>query len=390
MNRKHLDRRQFLRITGLGPMGVVLAGQGVWLTACGMDRDKMKKAVAAWRTLPSPQQDINPATFSLAYAILAPSSCNSQPWMVRLFDEGFDLHANPERMMPIADPLGRETLVSLGCFAEAATIAASSCRRQTTILPFPKGTENWQDGSRPVARLVFGKYGSAEDDPAFYDMARRRTNRLPYAEDTSFLSGELDDLKSALKGEGLSVRLWYSVGEREKLADLCERAVRELAQDADLWRDRMRWMRWSDDAFLKQLDGIGLAHYGLTGTKLHFARHMASPDDLHTEKFIDFMAQSARTQAMSARGFLLQSSPPDFEHTFRAGKAFFRFQLAAAHRVIASQPMNQVLLAPNIAKEFNLWSALPNWLQPQMMIRLGRANEGPATPRRDVSSILMG
>ncbi len=370
-------------------MGLILAGQGAWLSACGMDQDKLKQAISAWRTLPSPQQDINPATYSLAYAILAPSPCNSQPWLVRLFEDGFDLHVNPQRMMPVADPMGREALIGLGCFAEAASIAASACQRKTTILPFPKGQEGWQDGRQPVARLVFGSFGSTEMDPKFHFIARRRTNRLPFTQ-SSFMSGELDDLTNELKGSGLSVRLWLSEGEREKIATLCEQAIRELAEDRDLWTDRMRWMRWSVDDLVKHMDGIGMEHYGYTGTKLYFARKTGASDDLFNKKFIDFMAQSARVQAMTAQGFLLQASPPDFESTFQSGRAYYRFQLACVHRVISSQPLNQILLAQKTYQDFSLWSALPTWLQPQMLIRLGRSDESPATPRRNVSNVLMG
>ena len=59
----------------------------------------------------------------LSIASLAPSVHNSQPWQVRL--EGKDLLILPakDRLLDYGDPTGRQTIISLGIFAEACVIA---------------------------------------------------------------------------------------------------------------------------------------------------------------------------------------------------------------------------------------------------------------------------
>jgi hypothetical protein len=63
----------------------------------------------------------------LYYASLAPSGHNAQPWYVKVVNEktciiGLD----PLRRLPAVDPNNRESLLSIGAFAESLSLAAGA------------------------------------------------------------------------------------------------------------------------------------------------------------------------------------------------------------------------------------------------------------------------
>jgi nitroreductase len=47
---------------------------------------------------------------ALEYAVLAPSSHNTQPWLFRLNDNTVELYADAERILKTVDPHGREAV----------------------------------------------------------------------------------------------------------------------------------------------------------------------------------------------------------------------------------------------------------------------------------------
>ncbi|MBI2450749.1 MAG: hypothetical protein HYV52_00200 [Parcubacteria group bacterium] len=62
--------------------------------------------------------------FLLRYAILAPSTHNSQPWLFKITSNSCKIYSNSKISIKEADPLGRDLYISLGCLIENLTIAA--------------------------------------------------------------------------------------------------------------------------------------------------------------------------------------------------------------------------------------------------------------------------
>lgn len=63
--------------------------------------------------------------FVLGYAILAPSTHNSQPWLFKLKDNTVEVFYDEKLKIPEADKLGRDLYISMGCVIENLAIAAS-------------------------------------------------------------------------------------------------------------------------------------------------------------------------------------------------------------------------------------------------------------------------
>ena len=62
--------------------------------------------------------------FLLRYAVLAPSTHNTQPWLFKITDSSCQIFLNPSLRLPEADPKGRDLYISIGCCLENLILAA--------------------------------------------------------------------------------------------------------------------------------------------------------------------------------------------------------------------------------------------------------------------------
>src|SRR6476620_1456324 len=63
--------------------------------------------------------------FLLQYAVLAPSTHNTQPWLFRTTDDGVQVSADYSRRLPLVDPYDRELLMSVGAAITNLRVAAA-------------------------------------------------------------------------------------------------------------------------------------------------------------------------------------------------------------------------------------------------------------------------
>lgn len=63
--------------------------------------------------------------FVLGYAILAPSTHNSQPWLFKIENNSVKIYYDQNIKIPEADPKNRDLYISMGCMIENLLIAAS-------------------------------------------------------------------------------------------------------------------------------------------------------------------------------------------------------------------------------------------------------------------------
>ena len=97
----------------------------------GLDRGELRRLVAA--------------------ATAAPSLHNSQPWRFVLHPDRVELHADPGRLLPVADPMGRELHISCGAalFNLKVAMRARGRHARPRLLPSP-------DDRRHLATLPVG------------------------------------------------------------------------------------------------------------------------------------------------------------------------------------------------------------------------------------------
>jgi nitroreductase len=307
------------------------------------------------------------AQFLVRYAVLAPSSHNTQPWKFAVRGHEIHLYADLSRALRIADPDRRELYLSLGCALENLLIAAErfGLKHRVSYFPLPRNEE-----LVATVSLEAGGEPSRIRDPAlFRAIPTRRTNHKPYM-DRPVGGVDLDILRACCAGEEADL---YLTGHPET-----KEALHGLVVQADA-------IQFADPAFREELGyWIGQGVFG--------APWLLAKMGMLAVTHVNVGKSTARRDSaalMSAPVFgLLASRRRGREAQVRAGQAFERICLTTEALGLAVQPISQLVEVPEtrsrLSDLFPLEDALP--LQP---FRLGYAPpQREATPRRPVEEVL--
>ncbi|MFJ9944901.1 Acg family FMN-binding oxidoreductase [Streptomyces erythrochromogenes] len=309
-------------------------------------------------------------------AVTAPSMHNAQPWkfVFRRADDLMELHGDPERAMPRADPHHRA--LHLGCAAALFNLRVAAARHglgaRVRLLP---------DESQPwlLATAAIGGPSDEDGDPAALHTAlrRRHTSRFPFS-DEPVPGALLDGLRSAARREGCRLTV---------AGDWHLETVLGLVRDAEHREDidplvRAETSAWASPAHASsgaRRDGVPADAFG--------PRSSRGPSPVR-----DF----GRDGPTADRGWAVFEQRPQLAllgtrtdtrvDWLRAGQALERVLLQATADGLATSMTSQPLEWPELR-----WTArdpLDSMGHVQMVLRLGYGPQGPGTPRRPVADVL--
>lgn len=172
------------------------------------------------------------------YAVLAPSTHNTQPWWFRIVEETIELHADRSRALPIADPDSRELLMSCGAALLNLRLAMRRFGYTATVRTFPDAAD--PDLLARVTMTVGPATSDLERD-LFDAIARRRTNRQRFTRTAVVDEAAQRKLQSAaLTDDAWLVPIW---GEpRGEISALVDRADRARFRDRRYRRELAEWL----------------------------------------------------------------------------------------------------------------------------------------------------
>jgi nitroreductase len=281
------------------------------------------------------------------YAIMAPSSHDSQPWRFRLGTDRIDVFADPERWRRASGAGRRELHLSVGAALENLLLAAEHFGYRHDVVYFPDPAEpEW------FARVSLKEDMGRHQPSLFAAIPRRRTNRGPFTGE-AVDAGLLSDL--AVIAWDSVVWAWTSTDadERRSIGALVARGDRV---EFDLPRP---------------LSGIGRFAATRMGLGTRIARREA--------------------ELVESAGALLVVITKDDEpiSQLRAGRAIERVWLLATQFGMALQPMSQPLEVPELRSELaTLIGAGESY--PQHLFRIGYAHpENHRSPRRPIEEVLL-
>ncbi|MFJ9007802.1 Acg family FMN-binding oxidoreductase [Streptomyces canus] len=315
-------------------------------------------------------EDPGRAALHLARAAsFAPSPHNSQPWFFveEGHDQGFEVHADTKRRMPLTDPNGREMVIACGAALLNVRIAVRRLGFQPVVDILPEPAEQGF-----LARVGFGAHVAAtvEEELLARTVRQRHTHRGPFGPE-AVPEGLLSDLRDQARAEGATLQVLDGSEKVRLLARLVNSA--ERADRVDLWRAEE------------------LAHrVGPDGVPVEVCR--AHPD-LTLLAGRDYLGLSRRrTVPEHSRGagtgiVAVLCTPYDHRADWLlAGQALQRVLLyAAGHGVMAgfhTQPLERPHLREELRREVTAGR------HPQMVLRLGRPPQIRSTRRRPVSEVL--
>lgn len=311
--------------------------------------------------------------FLLRYAILAPSSHNTQPWYFSVDEGGIDVYADTDRWLPVADADRRELFISVGCALENLLVAAERFGFDHdvtyTSATTGDGASTADDRYVHVARVVLATGGSrsALRGGLFEVLTERSTNHGPYHGTVSAAIRE--DLASAVTDPDLWIR--FVEGEtKAALGALVTRADHRQFEDADYRRELGEWIGNGalEPSWLKAKLGQ------LVVTHLDIGDRQAAADSVLVESAPVVVVLGSTADTTAAR--------------VRVGQAFERLALLATAEGLSVHPMSQVLELPDVRDELERQLDVDAGVV-QHLFRLGYAEpEGGPSSRRPLADVV--
>lgn len=291
------------------------------------------------------------ARFLLRYAVLAPSTQNTQPWLFAVRGPTVEVYADPERWLPVADRARREMHLSVGCALENLLVAAEhfGLGHWTELAP-----DRWDPELLATVHLeAAGEPAPFRPQELFGAIARRSTARGPYREEP-VPEDLLARLRSCCHEDGVRLLLTGDPEARAWVEMLIEGADERQLADPE-WQREVEWLRAS-----------GVLDEG-------------SPP----------FRCDARSFASAPIFGLLITLEDDPASRVRAGQLFERIHLTATSLGLDLQPVSQLLeLAPPrdaLGDVLGIGAAYP---QQPFRLGFGTPRERPA-PRRPLEDVLI-
>jgi hypothetical protein len=310
-----------------------------------------------------------------AFASLAPSVHNTQPWQFVVDGHTLELRADPARQLAFLDDTSRQLHMSCGAAVEFARLAIRALGYSCIVRLMPRA-----DNPLLVATLTLGgREAPRPGERRLYDAAPRRyTDRGPY-DDKPVPRDVATRMSDAASELGCWLRVLNRPGDRLLAAILLEKAEAIEADDPRYKEELARWSRerTADD--------------GVPATALP-----AWPDDRVSDVPLRDFTGNGEHPGPGRRGerpdverdtlILVGSDGDDRLSWLRTGRALAAILLTATDAGLVSQPLGQV--TDVAATRTQLQRGLGLLGHPQLLLRAGYGHGRPMTGRRPAEETL--
>jgi nitroreductase len=326
---------------------------------------------------PAPPTAEEIAAYVVAAAVWAPSVHNTQPWWFSAARQEISLFADAGRQLRVADPCGREMMISCGAALFTARLALRSLGYipETSVLPDP---------GRPllVARVSWQRRAAATEyeQRLFSQVLRRRTHRGGF--DPLPLSPSLlAALQAGAERDRATLRIIADEGNRAVLAAVVETAERALRLDSAYVRELARW---APPPGSSRCDGVPHTAYPARSERIF--PYFPGRDFAHGRGWgLSLSIPSAAPRSAGVVCLLATAGDRPLDWV-NAGQALQRALLTSATCGVAaalhSQPLERARL-----REF-IRTQLGDGSYPQLVLRFGTAIQTAVSVRRRPASVL--
>jgi len=336
--------------------------------------------LAAW-TLSQEQLDPRASLedklrFALRYAVLAPSSHNSQPWHFIVDSDGLTLCADRARALPVVDPFDRELLISCGAALFNLRVALCQLGLAFAITLLPSAAD---PDVLAHLRIVPDAPRDLTLLPLFDAIKKRVTNRTPFA-DRPVPPEVQQRLRAAGTAEGADVICVDSAAGRERLAELIAQADLVQFHDPRFRRELASWIHSS-----RRDDGMPALSAGVP--VLLDAAVPIVTSAIRTFDLGGGMAAAHRTLVAGSPLFLcLATGTDDAPAWLATGQALERVLLTAADEGLSASYLNQPIEVSELRAR--LIEPADSNLTPQLLLRIGYGEPVEHSPRRPMAEVV--
>lgn len=324
-------------------------------------------------------------SFTLKYAILAPSGHNTQPWLFKIVgDMTIELYADRTRALPVVDPDDREMIISCGAALEHLRLAANhfGLADITDLLPLDKNNNNpdllakveLKEGDTITQNLA------QQNALLFEAITKRRSNRSAFE-----IKKLPDDILVSLKDIARVHGAWLDIIEedmkKKTIADLISQGDKIQLSDKKFRRELAAWIHPNRS---KSRDGMpGYAH-GISDIASYVGPFLIRTFDMGK-------GQAAKDAQLATGSPILAVLGTDADEQLdwiKTGQVLARTLLRARAENVWASFMDQPIEVPEL--RIRLREALGRAAGfPQLLIRMGYGKDVKPTPRRDVDEVVM-
>ena len=305
----------------------------------------------------------------LSYAVLAPSSHNTQPWRFKIVDNTISLYADRTRALPANDPNDRELTISCGCALMNLRVAAAHEGVGVTcdITPDPNDEDL-------LAVISFDKEDKPPRNEAdlFKAIEERRTYRKRF-ESQDVPTPILDALTDVATEEKARLKVIESEDKRQKIATLVSEGDSIQWENPSWRRELAAWMH-------PRRRGDGLTVPGLVAP---IAQAVVRTFDMGN----GVGAKDKQLVDESPVLALLSTDGDDIKDWLAAGQALERILLNAYSKGLQASYLNQPIQVVSLRPK--LQNLMGEVGYPQILLRLGfPTNVIDAAPRRSLDEVI--
>jgi hypothetical protein len=312
-------------------------------------------------------------------AVWAPSVHNTQPWWFAAEGAEIALYADAGRQLNIADPDGREMMISCGAALFNAKLALRS-------LGYIADSQVLPDPADPllVARLRWRRQAAPAgfELRLFSQVTRRRTHRGGF-QPVPLVPQLLGALRQGATRDGAALRIASNEGSRAALAALVEMAERVQRSDSGYVRELAAW---APPPGSRRLDGVSPSSYPAHPERTN--PNFPGRDFARGHGWGLPASSPAAAARFTGVACVLTTAADTPAHWVNAGHAVQRILLTSASYGVAaalySQPVEVGWLREIMRDQ------LGDGSYPQLVLRLGTVIQSAISVRRPLSSVLVG
>ena len=314
--------------------------------------------------------------FLLNYAVLAPSNHNSQPWLFRIIDNRVDIIFDRTRALSIVDPNNRELIISCGAAIGTLELAAKYFGYTTNI---GLSSDKEHPNLLATVTLTMATEPSTQDIALFKAIKERRTNRSPFGKE------EIPDVflkRCELAAQDYDVEFSHCSDEQAKSA------IAELVERADLSQFSRPWFRvelasWMHSKNTNRKDGMSAHRFGIPDILTPIAGFIIRRFNLG--KRVSVM--NRRKIESGSPVLCILAHKTDNQHAWvNTGRALANVLLTLTSEGFSASYLNQPIETDGLRSQ--LGKVLHTLPYPQIMLRVGRADNCAASVRRAVEDCL--
>lgn len=312
--------------------------------------------------------------FLLNFAILAPSSHNTEPWKFKICKNELELYADLSRHLPESDKEFRMIYVSLGCALANVLVAAEYFGLSYKINYLENGAKIF------FLETETSRNRNMETEKKFNAIKHRRTNRffyksIPVAEEV------LDGFKKLNNFHEIKIDFVSDEAKKEKIAEIMGEGMKRIMSQRPFRRELAAWLRAN----------LTLKRDGMPGNghRMNLFTSIIAPYILRNIDVSDVEREKAIKRVLNFPALGIISSKEDNAINFiYTGEILEKLALAIKSRGMDIAIM--VAIIEDKESRAKLKNVLNSPFLPQMFFGFGYAEHlAPKSPRRDLKDFLL-